>query len=614
MGVLVGVLAFMATPALAAPPETPITEAATAVTGTTATLHGTLNPNASATAGYYFAYGRNGFCEENFTEAAAEATGEAIKVSTTLTKLEGSTKYTFCVFAYHTEEGVTEVASGSPLTFTTGFAKPVVEPGEAFASPFSASIFAFVNPENQSTSCTFEYGETTSYGHSLPCEQGTLQGGERQFVSTNFGELTPGTTYHYRVVATNGSGETQGTDGEFTTPPLEAPIFEGETASKVTASSAELEANVNPNYQSTSYLFEYSTDETLATKVKTVPGANQLPPEFGGRPADVAIAGLSPLTNYYFRVVATNPSGTTIGPIEHFFTNGTPIVTTEAAQQVTQTTAEVSGTVNPSGAPTSAHIAFITQQGYEAAGGSTVTDPYAAGRSSAETGSLGSDFSPHSIGLVQLRELTPGTTYHYAVVATSSEGTTIGPDMTFTTAPPTPPSTTTGGAVNVNQTSATILGEAKTNGLPTTVAFEFGSTPALGSLQPATIESESGATLTFSASFGPQPGAAGYLQPGTTYYYRVRGSNADGVSYGAVRTFTTTTFPGPPSVVAPSPLAQPPATAPAPTPTTTSKPRSKALTNAQKLRKALKACAKKPKSKRAACRAHARKKYKKKRK
>jgi hypothetical protein len=574
-----GGLIFPAAPALAAP-EMPTTEAASAVTGTSAILHGTLNPKASGTAGYHFVYNNNGTCEGPTTEPVEEATGKGIKVSSPVTKLEGKTEYTFCVVATHLKGGG-EVSS---------------------RTPFSASAFTLVDPENEVTSCIFEYGKTLTFGSTVSCEPGSLEGSGLQFVSGTFAGLTPSTTYHYRVVATNGSGKTEGTAGEFSTLTLEAPIVDGESAAKVTSTGAQLEAQVNPNYQETTYAFEYATNEALTGATK-VAGASSLLAEFGDRPTGVAISGLQPRTIYYYRVATTNGTGPTNGPVQSFTTLAEPIVTTGAAQQVSRTMANVSGTVNPGGLPTSAHIAYISQEGYEAAGGAGAEDPYAGegGRTTPNAKVGESDYTAHSIGTIQLRELEPGTTYHFAVVATNSVGTEIGPDATFTTLPATPPVAITGEAVGVTQTAATLTGTVDTRGLHTMMDFEVGETPALGSPELASVlpGSGSGTTVSISISFG------NYLPPATTFYYRARASNADGVSYGAVKSFTTASFPAPPTLSSPPLLVLP--QAPPPIKTQLPAPKKKAPSTAQKLAKALKACAKKPKSKRAACRKQARK-------
>jgi hypothetical protein len=87
-------------------------------------------------------------------------------------------------------------------------------------TPFEVRLEGAVNPDNEPTTCVFEYGETTAYGSSVPCEQGTLEGYEEQGqgVSANVSHLTPGTTYYFRLRGTNQTGESsegEGT-GEFT--------------------------------------------------------------------------------------------------------------------------------------------------------------------------------------------------------------------------------------------------------------------------------------------------------------------------------------------------------------------------------------------------------------
>jgi len=100
------------------------------------------------------------------------------------------------------------------------------------------------------------------------------------------------------------------------------------------------------------------------------------------------------------------------------------------------------------------------------------------------------------------------------------------------------------------------------------------------------------------------------LQPGTTYYYRLVATNADGTTYGEDETFTTPGYLSPIIQPATPPLLAIPAIAfPA---ETTGVRGTGALTEAQKLEKALKACGRKPRKKRAGCERRVRKKFKKK--
>jgi hypothetical protein len=94
-----------------------------------------------------------------------------------------------------------------------------------------------------------------------------------------------------------------------------------------------------------------------------------------------------------------------------------PSVTTGGASAVTPTSATVSGTVNPRGRPTSYYFEFGKTTAY-----GTRTN----------TGNVGSDSVNHSLS-ASLSGLTPNTTYHYRLVAFSTDGTARGSDLRFTT-------------------------------------------------------------------------------------------------------------------------------------------------------------------------------------
>jgi hypothetical protein len=494
------------------------------------------------------------------------------------------------------------LAGGGLVTGASAFAaKPVVNPGSVLGvTPSTASVYAFVGPEELVSSCVVEYGKTTGYGSSVPCEPATLEGAEEQFTTGSLTGLEPGTAYHYRFAATNVTGETKDADGELTTVTLAPPIIDGESAAGLSSGDATLEAQVNPNYQETTYAFEYATNEAL-TGATTI-GAGVLPAEFGDQSASVDIGGgLLARTKYYYRVVATNNAGTTPGKVESFTTLAPPLVTAGEAQDVTSTTATLTGALSPAGADTAYHFAYVDQAGYESALEASSANPYIDGAITPGI-DVGAGYGTRAVGPVTIRELLPGETYHYALVARNSQGTAISaPDATFTTSGATPPLAVTGDAVGVGRLSATLTGSVDIHGLSTTLQFEFGTSPSLGSVMLASIvpDAESEATVGIEASFGS------YLQSGETYYYRAVASNADGISQGATKSFTTSSFPGFPTIAAVPVIALP--VAPAPTKPTTAVP--KKLTNAQKLTAALKACAKKPKGKRAGCQKQARKRF-----
>jgi hypothetical protein len=98
-------------------------------------------------------------------------------------------------------------------------------------------------------------------------------------------------------------------------------------------------------------------------------------------------------------------------------------VTTGPASAITTSSATISGSVNPEGAPALVSFQFGTNTAY---GGTTTAIK------------TGPDDSPDSFS-ASLTGLAPGTTIHYRAVATSDFGTFVGADQHFTTTGGTPP-------------------------------------------------------------------------------------------------------------------------------------------------------------------------------
>jgi hypothetical protein len=86
----------------------------------------------------------------------------------------------------------------------------------------AATLNGYVNPNGQPTTAQFQYGLSASYGSVLTVPD-CLSGTTTQAVATCLSELLPGTTYHFRLAATNVLGATIGQDQVFTTlAPIEA--------------------------------------------------------------------------------------------------------------------------------------------------------------------------------------------------------------------------------------------------------------------------------------------------------------------------------------------------------------------------------------------------------
>jgi phosphodiesterase/alkaline phosphatase D-like protein len=277
-----------------------------------------------------------------------------------------------------------------------------------------------------------------------------------------------------------------------------------------------------------------------------------------------------------------------------------PTVGTGQPQDPGRTTVSVSGTVDPNGATTTYQFQYTTQGAYETALKEAAPDPYADGQETLSI-DIGEDQETHSIADTILEDLAPGTTYHYALVATNPYGTTVGPDRTFTTSPAMPPIVETGGASNITQNTATLTGTIEPQGSPAVYGFEIETIP--GGYEPA---AGLGSLGTGATSTTVTYNATG-LQPNTTYHYRITVTTTEGTTQGQENTFTTGALPNQPTAL--PFLAIPAIGFPAQTTSTTGKATPKTLTRAQKLAKALKACKHKTKNKRAACEKQARKKY-----
>jgi hypothetical protein len=97
---------------------------------------------------------------------------------------------------------------------------PISVTGDASVAGLSATLTGTVDPEgNQVTDCHFEYGPTLTYGGSAPCAKNPGAGNGAIPVSATVSGLTAGTTFHYRLVASNEVTSGQGDDRVFSTAP-----------------------------------------------------------------------------------------------------------------------------------------------------------------------------------------------------------------------------------------------------------------------------------------------------------------------------------------------------------------------------------------------------------
>ena len=193
-------------------PPVVTTNLATFIASFSAKLNGSLDPHGLATT-VYFEYGTT--TSYGLSSAAQSQTGNTYRnITTNINGLSRNTTYHFRMVATNSAG----TRRGGDKTFTTlSTGPPVVSTVSATnVESSSATLNGFLNPNGLTTTFYFEYGTTTSYGFSTAHQSAT--GNTYRLITANINGLSAGTTYHFRIVATNSAGARVSIDRTFTTP------------------------------------------------------------------------------------------------------------------------------------------------------------------------------------------------------------------------------------------------------------------------------------------------------------------------------------------------------------------------------------------------------------
>jgi hypothetical protein len=293
---------------------------------------------------------------------------------------------------------------------------PIAAPSPATGiAQTTATLTGSVDPGGDVVEdCRFEYGPTASYDKSAQCAKYPGFGVDPVPVSAEISGLDPDTTYHYRVVATNGVGTDESADEEFTTLIAKPGVSTG-AASGASSSGATISGSVDPlGNPVDACRFEYGITSAYGSQAPcpTDPGSG---PGVVGE--SLALSGLTPNTTYHYRLVAENEGGMSAGADVSFRTlPSAPGASTGSASGITPVAANLGGSVEPRGATTSYRFEYGTTLAYGQSTAATET----SGDGNKEVGA-------------SLGGLKPATTYHYRLVASNAGGSAGGADKTFTT-------------------------------------------------------------------------------------------------------------------------------------------------------------------------------------
>ena len=526
-------------------PPTVVTAAASGVTGTVATLNGTVSGNGTDKADTFFCYGTTTPLASDCSNGSPVVTGSPATVnqnqsSSVTASISGLTPgQTYYFYAFATNQGNGVKGAGLTLSFTV----PIIVPTVTTSTPATsisasgATLGGTVNANNGSFTTSFCYGTTSplaadcSNGTSTAASPSPVSGGTATSISKAITGLSSGTTYYFRAGATAAGTTTYGTERSFTTSSV-ATVTTSTPATSISASGATLGGTVDANNGSFTTSFCYGTTSPLAADCSNGTSTPATPsPVTGNSPTNISVTltSLGAGTTYYFRAGATSGGATVYGTERSFTTSAaSPSVTTVSANGISYTAATVRGTVTSNGAATTVtftrcnNLAMTTScvtadalQSPVAANGSAVSVSYTW------TG------------------LTAGSTYYFRVVGDNGVGgAQAGSVLNFTTTAAAKPTATTSAATNVTTTTATFNGTVSANGAAvTSIQFQrctnagFNQNCVTVTATPSTLAATAGSTAVSYSATG--------LTTSTKYYVRVIATNSVGITTAADVNFTT---------------------------------------------------------------------------
>ncbi len=231
--------------------------------------------------------------------------------------------------------------SGGDEVAVFGDVRPIVNyapPSEVTQS--SLTLNATVDPAGRGavTACRFEIGFDKSYGTVLPCVPDPAANPpasdftSKTDVSAAVSGLSPNTKDHYRIVVSNAAGATiAGSDQTFIT--TSVPSVDGLASANLTATTGDLQAQVNPDGLETHYRFEYGPTINYGQTAPVPDGV--IPAAFADQEVEVHLLGLEPSIVYHYRLVATNDDGVTTSE-DHTFNFFPPSCPNANVRQQTQ--------------------------------------------------------------------------------------------------------------------------------------------------------------------------------------------------------------------------------------------------------------------------------------
>jgi hypothetical protein len=211
--------------------------------------------------------------------------------------------------------------------------------------------------------------------------------------------------------------------------------------------------------------------------------------------------------------------------------NKAPVLGAPISSGISQTVAHVSSTVNPKGFSTTANLVYSTSSIF----------------SSPTTVSLGTFTGSDEVTFdADMTGLTPSTTYYAKVIAENEKGTTESAVFNFTTLDASSPTVSSEDpTISVDDGPVTLKGTLNPNGYEATASFQYSTTPDFsGSITTIPLSGTYTGTSTQTVST-----VVSGLGLSTTYYFRLKVTNASGSAYGSTISFVNADLVAPVGIV-----------------------------------------------------------------
>jgi hypothetical protein len=233
-----------------------------------------------------------------------------------------------------TLSGVAVVALATAGVARAAAAPPSVFPRDAISvTRTTALLRGVVNPHGMPTTYVFDYGPTTSYGTTTPAKVAPVRKG-REPAAQYISGLTPGTVYHFVLIASDAAGVTTGRDLEFKTQGVAPSQVLTGPPSVVDDTAATVTGTINPAGAATTWVVQYGTTTGYGSQTF----AQTLPAGTAPVPISAVLSGLAPETLFHYRIVSNHGAVASYGDDQTFFTRPASALAADMTTSVTPRT------------------------------------------------------------------------------------------------------------------------------------------------------------------------------------------------------------------------------------------------------------------------------------